>query len=702
MKRRPRIQNRISFENFVNLVILILIFYFLLSHLNPALLLSPTTTSGGDMGSDNYLAKYMKDYLLPHGKIVGWCQGRWGGYPIFQFIFPLPYVFIAVLGYIIPLEISFKLITVLGIFLLPLTTFLAMRAMKFKFPIPVFASIFTLFFLFQEKNTTFGGNVASVLAGEFSYSISFSLMVLFIGYFYRSVIFKKKVSIFNSVLFGAVFLTHSITAIFTVLSSLFFLLEKKRFWTNFKILFFTFLFSLLLISFWLIPLMVKLEYTTNYGRDWPFMITEWYPKESIVFFVLSIFGVLYAYKNRDRRIGYFLFMILVSFLGFMIAEEVKTANIRFWPFQYFSLLLIASYGLGEIVRTTKHYQVAPIILVILTIVYLNHSISFTDAWIKWNYEGFEAKPTWPIYKGINELLVNTTGRIYNDLSDENDRLGTPRAFESLPYFSGRPTLEGVYAQSTITSPFISYTQCEISHHCAGIPTVAGKERTTSYNLTAGTEHLKVLNVKYLIAVYDRLKQDLAKNSEWKFIKRFDDWEIYELLTNDGKYVTVPKFEPNAMIVKGDEWKKISLDWWTNLSDVNTPLVFVRNKEDLDKFQVQISDLSQLRQIPINNSCNINEIISNEEIKFTTDCVGKPHIVKISYFPNWDVEGADKVYLVSPSFMLVFPKSSEVRIFYTQRVEDNTGNLLSLIGLTILILHKKFFVFVNRFFNSKIF
>jgi len=670
---------KLSIEDFVNLVILALIFYFLLTHLNPKLLLTVTTTSGGDMGSHNYLAKYMKEYLLPHRKIFGWSQGRWAGYPIFQFIFPLPYILIALLSYIIPFEVSFKLITVLGIFLLPLTTFLAMRAMRFKFPIPIITSIFTLFFLFQEKNTVFGGNIASVLAGEFSYSISFSLMVLFLGYLYKNVIFERKPSILTSLLFAAVFLTHSITAIFSLISSIFFLLEKKNFWINFRCLFFTFLFSLLLISFWLLPLILKLEYTTQYGRDWPLRLAEWYPKETIVFVILAFVGLIYAYKNRDKRVGFFLFMILASFIGFSIAEEIKTANVRFWPFQYFSLLMIAAYGLSSIV-SKKYSQALPIILVILTMSYINHTLSFTDAWIKWNYEGFESKQYWPIYKAINDLLTNTTGRVYNDLSDENDKFGTPRAFEMLPYFSGRPTLEGVYAQSTITSPFISYTQCEISHHCAGIPTVAGEERATSYNLTAGTEHLKILNVKYLVAVYDKLKEDLAMNPEWKFIGKFDEWEVYELLTNDGKYVIVPNYEPNVMLVKGIEWKKISLDWWTNLSDIDVPIVFVKDKSELNKFRIQISDISQIERIPINASCNISEAVYNEEIIFNTTCIGKPHIIKVSYFPNWKVEGADKVYLVSPSFMLVFPNKSSVRLYYGATVADWIGVLLSVLGI----------------------
>jgi hypothetical protein len=448
------------------------------------------------------------------------------------------------------------------------------------------------------------------------------------------------------------------------------------------------LLSFLLIGFWLVPLLAKLEYTSNYGRDWALSLESWYPKEAILFGVFAFLGIAFALRSKDKRIGYFLFVILITFFGFSFAETLKTANVRFWPIQYLFFLLIAAYGLGEIAKKIKFYQVIPVILVIATILWLNSSVSFTGYWIKWNYEGFESKPAWPIYKGINDILTNTPGRAYCDLSDENDKFGTPRAFESLPYFSGKPTLEGVYAQSTVTVPFISYTQCEISHHCAGIPTVAGVERTTTYNIEDGTKHLKILNVKYLIAIYDRLKQDLGNSSDWKLLETFDRWQVYELLTHDGKYVTVPKYEPNLMQVKGNEWKKISLDWWTDLGKVDVPVAFIKEKsqEESSEFKTEISDLSQLKRIAIDDSCVISEEVLNEEIRFNTTCIGKPHIISMSYYPNWKVEGADRIYLVSPSFMLVFPKQKDVRIYYGTTASDLIGTLVSIFGLLFTIFY----------------
>ena len=107
-----------------DLIILAFIFLFLLSYFEPKHLLSKTIITGGDTGSHYYTALYLRDYLIPHGKISGWCHGNLCGFPILQYYFPLPFLIMAILSYLIPLQIAFKIVTVLGTFLLPVSTYI--------------------------------------------------------------------------------------------------------------------------------------------------------------------------------------------------------------------------------------------------------------------------------------------------------------------------------------------------------------------------------------------------------------------------------------------------------------------------------------------------------------------------------------------------------------------------------------------------
>ncbi|MHA2219535.1 MAG: hypothetical protein ACXACY_26810, partial [Candidatus Hodarchaeales archaeon] len=99
-------------------------------------------------------------------------------------------------------------------------------------------------------------------------------------------------------------------------------------------------------------------------------------------------------------------------------------------------------------------------------------------------------------------------------------------------------------------------------------------------------------------------------------------------------------------------------------------------------------LRDLPKKPVVKECLIEEEVFTEEIRITTNCIGTPHIVKVTYFPNWRVEGADAIYLVSPSFMLVYPELEDVRIYYGRTFIDNLGIILTAFGLIILFFERK--------------
>jgi hypothetical protein len=72
------------------------------------------------------------------------------------------------------------------------------------------------------------------------------------------------------------------------------------------------------------------------------------------------------------------------------------------------------------------------------------------------------------------------------------------------------------------------------------------------------------------------------------------------------------------------------------------------------------------------------------ISFHTDRVGEPHIVKVSWFPNWKVEGAEGPWLLSPGLMVVVPTRSEVRLSYRDTPVDLAGKALTVAGFGVLL------------------
>lgn len=81
-------------------------------------------------------------------------------------------------------------------------------------------------------------------------------------------------------------------------------------------------------------------------------------------------------------------------------------------------------------------------------------------WIKWNYQGYQNAPDWQTFNQINNFLKGSFSdpRVVSEHSDNTNKMGSTRAFENLPLFANRATLEGVYFQSSLLSPFVFYLQ----------------------------------------------------------------------------------------------------------------------------------------------------------------------------------------------------------------------------------------------------
>ncbi len=668
----------------INTAFLCLITLFLLSYIKPSLLFLQTTTTGGDTASHYYTAYYLKAHLLPLGKISGWTFGNLAGFPLLQFYFPLPFLLIALLGYLIPLQIAFKIITVLGTFLLPVTVYFGLKKLDFDFPAPILGAIFTLPFLFNEANSMWGGNIPSTLAGEFSESLSMALALLWYGFLYAGITKKKYMGI-NILLFCLMILSHLYPAFIVVFSSPLLLLHKEwkfRFWYLFKM----YALSTLLVLWWLFPWLRNIPWTESHNFTWNFTSGwEAFPKILIPFFVLGILGIIALIRDEKNKthldkILYCIIPIPLAVFLYTIAHYIGLVDIRFIPFIYLWLCIFAAqgvvflvrHGLGHIgtdfLQTVHRALVGIFFIVVILLVF--KSVTFIPYWLQWNYDGFEHKENWPTYQAINEFLDGDFNepRVVYEHSQLHNTFGTERAFENLPLFSGRATLEGVYLQSAVTAPYIFYIQSEISQQ-QSCP-FWHKFPCTSMNFKKAAKHLKLFNVKHLIIISPQAQKAIAERPEYTLVKEIKNYQIYQLTSASGKnnngYVTPLLYEPVA--VQASAWKNISYTWFTQ-SDLDTHLVFLPKVTDKEKsrfhtiLQPQELDVHNLPKKQLRPNCIVNATLSDAEIAINTTCINTPLLIKVSYHPSWKVEGADTIYLASPGFMLIYPLRENVKLYY---------------------------------------
>lgn len=604
---------------------------------------------------------------------MGWMQANYCGFPVFYHYFPLTFIFMALLGYIIPLQVSFKLITVLGTFLLPLSVYLMFKILRYSFPVPVLGAIFSLAFLFNENNSMWGGNIPSTLAGEFSFSFSLAIFMVFLATVYQGVKENKWV-VLNAFLFFLMGFSHGYTLVFFVFLSLFYIFSSRPFLKNIWYLFKVGALGGILLAFWLLPFIANIPFVTPFHIVWAFgSIWEIFPPILIPFFILSIFSLVAFIK--ERRTLFFAFILLMAGILYFAGPKVGLVDIRFLTFSQLFLTIIGAIGIGTVSAKLRYSPLIPAILVLVTFLWVNENSNYIKNWIDWNYSGFEQKETWPKVKDMFDYLRESDdgGRVVYENAIAYESLGTQRIFESLKMFSGRDTLEGLYMQSSITGPFVFYIQSEISKD---VSAPFWSYLVSPFNLENGAQHLRDFAVTQFIVRSDKVKKTIKGRPEFRFQKKFGDCSIYKVVGSDPRHVVPARYEPN--IYTGKNWKKDFYAWFKVPEIQNVPVI--KGKGDRSRFKLRTKDAVKVQQKPLSvPRYKISEKIGAETIEFETSLIGHPHIIKVSYHPNWRVAGADRIYLTAPTFMLVYPKQKNVKLTFCKSKYNYAGEVISFFG-----------------------
>ena len=117
-----------------------------------------------------------------------------------------------------PYGVALKLVAIAGVVLLPLAAYTMVRIAGLGFPGPALAAVAALPFLFDRSHNIYGGNLMSTMAGEFAYSLSLVLAVLYIGVAYRGMTTGRH-CVLAGVLLALTALTHLFPALLTVLAT---------------------------------------------------------------------------------------------------------------------------------------------------------------------------------------------------------------------------------------------------------------------------------------------------------------------------------------------------------------------------------------------------------------------------------------------------------------------------------------------------
>jgi tetratricopeptide (TPR) repeat protein len=681
-------------------ILILLISEILLILLFPgSLIFESTLTAGGDTPSHFTSAVAMSRGLLALFSPVTWMHGAYAGYPLFLHYFPLPFTLMAIISKAVSLQIAFKLVTLLAIIPLPAAVYLCLRLLGYGQNIPAIGAVLSLPFLLMTENSMWGGNICSTLSGEFAFAISFILYIIFTGKLYADIAGGKS-PLGNSIVEALIALSHGYPLLQSIMGSSYFILWGR----NLRFILQLHVAAAGFAAFWLLPFLWRIHWNTPYSYCWRF--ESWAEIAPPVLWP-SFAGVLILACSRLRNLFgrgkklscvfresiecpelYLLWQFGVALLGFSLASCMGLVDNRFLPFAQIMLVLLGAVGWGRLLSHLPRHNLwlagfcAGVVALALT------KAAFVDSWIQWNYSGMESKPLWNSFLLLNEYLSGdeNSPRVVFEHNAITNEAGSTRSFELLPYYSGRSTLEGLYMQSGLNSPFIFYMQSELTE----IPSVPFPLYYYSRpNPDRAAAHMRLFNVSQVIAASDNITNALDSSPDYELGIVVPPYRVYRLKGCGDSYVEPLRFRPLRIPPHG--WKERQYDWFRK-SSLRVPLVVASEDAPGDfwkNLQTYEGDPEHIPEVPIQEDEQIraHALLGDGKITIDTSKPGHPLWIKVSYHPDWRItEGAGDLYLASPAFMLLVPKTCQVVLTF------DTGAGIYLWGKVLFFLTILVFIF----------
>ncbi len=335
--------------------------------LQPSLIFRNNTPTGGDMGAHVYGPAYLRDHLLTSFRLTGWSNDWYAGLPIYRFYMVVPALFILALDVVLPYGIALKLVAIAGLVALPLCTWLFAKLARFAFPIPELLVVASTVFLFDESFTIYGGNIASTMAGEFSFSISLAFSVLGFGVFIRG-LETGRYRITATVLLALAALSHGIVLLFVFLGYLL-ILAMHREPAKWKYGIPVIGTAILLSAFWVVPFVLNHAYMTDmkyepqptgYSESFVDMFFPLHPVFDVLITGFAVIGFLSALWRRNNVGSWLGIYGVVLAIGVFVARESLPIigllwNPRILPFFYLLRYMLMMVGIYEVVVAVARF-----------------------------------------------------------------------------------------------------------------------------------------------------------------------------------------------------------------------------------------------------------------------------------------------------------------------------------------------------------
>jgi hypothetical protein len=335
----------------------------------------------------------------------------------------------------------------------------------------------------------------------------------------------------------------------------------------------------------------------------------------------------------------------------------------------------------------------------------------SDGWTRYNFMGYEGRDAYGEYKSLIDQMKalgadteHGCGRAMWENNGDNGQYGTTMALMLLPHWTDGciASMEGLFFEASGTTPYHFVTAAAISSNSSN---PVRELRYDDNNDAKGVPYLQTLGVKYLMVFTEKAKAQAETRPELTKLAEVGPWNIYQVADSD---LVVPlAVQPVVVNNRGGDQRERNLelgmswfqhrDEWAAMPANDGPAEWQRINVEVDVTRsdglspgasgrkidiVQPAEPIQPKALAPVKVSNVQ--LGDQDLRFTVDQIGVPVLVKISYFPNWHVSGAEGPYRIAPNLMVVVPTSTDVHLTYERSQLDYFAYLLTFIGIGFLI------------------
>jgi hypothetical protein len=509
------------------------------------------------------------------------------------------------LSLLMSLEAAIKVSSVLGLLAFPPAVYALFRALTLPRMEAGMATAVAVTFLLMQSFWFLGGNIASTVAGEFAFSISLALSLLYLATLLRSS-GRPTDFVLPPLLLAAVALSHLVTTITIVLVSAVLLLDPaKR-----RTVLLSWGVAFLLSAFWVLPFLVRHGAMAAVYTQATRSFLEVMPLELWPVIPAAIAGAVVVWHYRPALP--LLYLTSAGLLLYLLTGDLVYPG-RFLPYWYLGLHMLAGLAIARMMANARRDQTLLIIvLVALPVLLLNvaRGPGYLRLWSEGAYGGLEKRPSWRELDTLFEQLKKHGGRVYwEQAPPQLSALGSRNLAAVTPYVAqGVSVANGLWVESA-----------GVHRELVDIDSAIARAPRDAQQLARAIDQLQSLGVTRFVALTAATAQ---------------------VFTRAGLPLqqTSPSYAVFAL--------------------AGAPLVTVQDQP------VRILEWS------------------DERVRFSTTSVGKPHVVRMSYFPNWRARGAT-VERSESSLMMVTPQQANVELTFEPTMVETLAMMMSILTAVAL-------------------